>query len=128
MIIALFYRHFHLNSDTTRQTEASVFNFKFIEYDRCMNKKYLLILLLVLAPYRLWSSEDTVTADESNSLPCLKVSSGCRKFIKDNKSATLSTTQQCIDEVLQGKEIKGLEIPRESILDCKKVRSQLKTK
>ena len=111
-----------------------VFKFKNIEYHYHMNKKYILILLLVLAPYRLWSSDkstvtDTSTAtDDSSSLPCLKVSSGCRKFIKDNKSAAMATTQQCIDEVLQGKEIKGLDIPRESILDCKKVRSQLKTK
>lgn len=91
-----------------------------------MNKLYFIFALLVFLPFGLWSEE--ATTDDSSSLPCLKVSSGCRKYIKENKSGAVTSTQQCIDEILQGKEIKGIEIPAASIADCKKVRSQLKTK
>jgi hypothetical protein len=93
-----------------------------------MNRKFVLVLLLVLTPYRLWSSDEVAAVDDENALPCLKVSSGCRKFIKEHKTATMTTTQQCIEEALQGKEIKGLEIPKEFVLACKKIRTQLKTK
>lgn len=79
----------------------------------------------VLVPFGLSADESTV--DDASSLPCLKVSSACRKYMKENKS-TYASTQACIDELLQGKSINGLEIAAESINDCKKVRSQLKTK
>ncbi len=91
-----------------------------------MNKFYFILALLVFLPFGLWSEEAAV--DDTSSLPCLKVSSGCRKYIKDNKSGSITSTQQCIDEILQGKEIKEIDVPAESIAECKKVRSQLKTK
>lgn len=91
-----------------------------------MNKFYFILSIVVFLPLGLWSDDNTT--DDSSSLPCLKVSSGCRKYIKENKSGSITSTQQCIDEILQGKTIKGIDIPAESIAQCKKVRSQLKTK
>lgn len=91
-----------------------------------MNKFYFILAMIVFLPFRLWSEE--ASTDDASSLPCLKVSSACRKYMKDNKSTTITSTQQCIDEVLQGKEVKGIDVSKEAIGDCKKVRSQLKTK
>ncbi len=91
-----------------------------------MNKFYFIILTVFLLPVGLWS--EVAKNDDNGALPCLKVSSACRKYIKENKSGSMTSTQACIDEVLQGKEIKGIELSAEAISDCKKVRSQLKTK
>ena len=91
-----------------------------------MNRIYFFLAVVILMPFGL-RSEEAVT-DDTSSLPCLKVSSVCRKYLKENKNGTITSTQQCIDEILQGKQIKGIEIAAEAVSDCKKVRSQLKTK
>ena len=90
-----------------------------------MNKMYFISLLFIFLPFGL--SAEEATTDDTSSLPCLKVSSACRKYMKDNKSAYVST-QACIDDLLQGKAVKGLDVTTEFVSDCKKVRSQLKTK